>query len=135
MPNEYASSSLLVVDDDSLVVRAVCAHLKQSGYLNVVGLTDPKQVLDWMLEFHPDLVLLDIFMPEMSGLELLKQIRETRELDQSVVLMLSSAGEEERYESLELGAMGFIQKPATAQQLDTEIQRMLKVASRVRRMK
>ena len=68
-------------------------------------------------EFNPDLILLDIFMPDVSGLEVLRQIRSNCMLDDIIVVMLSSAGRDEQFQSLELGALGFIQKPTTAVEL------------------
>ena len=77
------------------------------------------------------MILLDIFMPDISGLELLKQIRANPELNQIIVLMLSSAGRDEQYKSLELGALGFIQKPTTAAMLVQTVTSKFGIARRI----
>ncbi|MEL7496094.1 MAG: response regulator [Planctomycetota bacterium] len=132
--NQRKSSSILVVDDEPVVGRVVSRYLRDEGYTDVVFLSDPELVLDWLNEFQPQLVLLDIYMPGITGLELLQQIRADHTLDNVIVLMLSSAGQEERFQALEMGAMGFIQKPTTQEELNAQIQRTLKVASRVRKL-
>jgi PleD family two-component response regulator len=122
---------ILVVDDEELVTRTVAAHLKVKGFTNVKLITDARRVMRVVGEYRPDLILLDIFMPYFNGLELLSQIRSNSELDNVIVLMLSSAGQEEKFKSLELGALGFIEKPASASQLFKAVTRAFQVAHRL----
>ena len=113
LPNAFGKR-ILVVDDVPLVCKVVENQLKAAGFENVASETNPRLVMDLISDFKPDMILLDILMPEISGIELLKQIRSNPELDQIIVLMLSAAGRDEQFESLELGALGFMQKPITA---------------------
>ena len=131
---ERSSISILIVDDEPIVGSVVSKYLRQAGYQNVVFLSNPELALDWVKEFRPTMVLLDVFMGAKSGLEVLQDIRDDPSLDEVTVMMLSSAGQEEQFKSLEMGAMGFIQKPTTQKELDSQIQRTLKVASRVRKL-
>ncbi len=62
---------------------------------------------------RPNLIILDIFMPAMNGLELLRKIRCRAEYDDILIMMLSSAGQDEKYKALEMGAAGFFQKPVS----------------------
>ena len=122
---------ILVVDDEDLVTRTVAAHLQVKGFNNVRQVTDSRLVMSIVDSYQPDLILLDIFMPYFDGLEILSQIRANPDLNKTIVLMLSSAGQEEQFQSLELGAMGFIEKPATANQLIKEVTRAFEVAHRL----
>lgn len=126
--------SILIVDDEPIISRVVNKQLRSQGYSNIDTLLDPLLAYDWIDEFRPKLVLLDIFMPEISGLDLLEKICKNPALNETIILMLSSAGEDEKFQALEMGAMGFIQKPSTEEELDYQIQRTLKVASRVRKL-
>jgi DNA-binding response OmpR family regulator len=127
---EFANSHILVIDDDSPVTKLVTKFLDNAGYANVKAMTDSTLAIDAIRQQLPDLVLLDIFMPEINGLEILKQIRADSSLDDVVVLMLSSAGKEEQFKSLEMGAMGFIHKPLDADKMVSEVAKAFRVASR-----
>lgn len=126
------SLSIVVVDDEPIIGKVISKHLVEAGFVTPHYLEDPREAMDWIRQFRPDVILLDIFMPYLSGLELLTSIRAESELDDSIVLMLSSAGEEERYQALEMGAMGFIQKPTTPDELKQYIERTINVVRRIR---
>ena len=125
------SKKILLVDDVELACKVVALHLRSAGFQTVKYESDPRVVLDLIEEFRPDMILLDIFMPHISGLELLMKIRANSDYDNIIVLMLSSAGADEKYESLELGALGFIQKPITPVNLVQSITNKFAVAQRL----
>jgi len=122
---------ILIVDDVELICRVLKNQLAAAGYQGVESESDSRLVMERIKEFKPDLILLDIFMPHLSGLEILKSIRANSELDEVIVLMLSCAGADEQYQSLELGAFGFIQKPVTAETLVQTITSKFAIASRL----
>jgi len=122
---------ILIVDDVELVCRVVSAQLSSAGFAEVSYQADSQKVIEQIDQFRPDLILLDIFMPHLSGLELLEMIRSKPQWDNIIVLMLSSAGTEEQYRSMELGAFGFIQKPITAVNLVQTITKKLALAHRL----
>lgn len=124
-----SGSHILVVDDDITTVKVVSKYLGDAGY-KVSGVSDSREVLSSVHQYQPDMVLLDIFMPHVNGLDILKQIRANKDWDHIIVLMISSAGKEERYQSLEMGAFGFIQKPVAAPHLLEEVTKAFRVASR-----
>ncbi len=66
--------TILHIDDDPILLRMVAARLKQHGY-DVIGCTDPNDAEDLLLATNARICLLDISMPQMDGLELLKQIK------------------------------------------------------------
>ena len=133
--SEYAGNSfkkrILIVDDVELICKVLKKHLSTAGYQCVESELDSRLVMDRIHASKPDLVLLDIFMPHVSGIEILQSIRANSEFDNIIVLMLSCAGADEQYQSLELGALGFIQKPVTAETLVQTITSKFAIASRL----
>lgn len=115
-PNVFGKR-ILVIDDVPLVARVFVGQLKAAGFENVTYETDGQLAMKVIREFEPNLILLDISMPEINGLDLLNQIRSDSEMDDTVVMMLSAAGRDEQAKSVELGATGFIRKPTTAAHL------------------
>lgn len=127
---DYTGSKILVIDDDVTITKIVETYLGKAGFEKVTSVTDSRKAIEAVKEYSPDMVLLDIFMPDVDGLEILKRIRANSLFDKTVVLMLSSAGKEERFQSLEMGAMGFIQKPVTGQELIEEVGKAFRVAAK-----
>ena len=121
---------ILVVDDEPVVAKTVAAHLRKGGFTDVRVETDSRRVIEAIREFGPDMVLLDVFMPYFSGLDLLEEISATADFDNVIVLMLSSAGQNEENKSLELGAMGFLPKPTTSEELIRIISTTFRVTNR-----
>ena len=122
---------ILIVDDIELVCRVVSTQLASAGFQSVSQETDSRSVMETIGGLKPDMILLDIFMPHISGLEILEKIRADETNDHIVALMLSSAGADEQYQSLELGALGFIQKPITAVKLVQTITSKFAIAHRL----
>lgn len=122
---EYAR--ILVIDDEPLVTRTVCHYLQKAGYQDLHSLNDSRLAIDTIVEVAPDLILLDLIMPHVSGLELLEQIvGDTRFRDASV-LVLSSADKSLKYKSIRLGATGFVDKPVSRDDLLSGIEKSLKI--------
>jgi len=101
---------ILVVDDD----KAICKHLlkylgEQLGH-QVFGVTNPLEALAVIEKEAPHLVLLDVFMKELNGLELLRQIK-TKYGNTIKVIMITVAGDTDELKARELGADDFIRKP------------------------
>lgn len=102
--------SVLAVDDSKTMLAMIAAQLKGSNFEVVATATSGPEAVEKYLQIKPQLVLLDIVMPEVSGIDTLQQLL-TR--DQSAcVVMVSSAGTEDTVEScLKKGAKSFLQKP------------------------
>ena len=110
-------SHILVVDDDPEVRRFVALLLQTAGH-TVVEASGGRQALDRLGREHPDLVLSDINMPGMDGIQMLMQIRQMEDKETLPVIMVSTEGSEERMsEAMELGASGYVLKPFTPERL------------------
>jgi len=119
---------VLVVDDDKILLEHHCAVLDAQG-MEVDGVSDPLKVLDVMNKFKPELVLLDLYMPECSGLELASVIRQIDEWAHMPVVFLSSEIEQEKQlTALELGGDDFLIKPVSNTQLINTLKARLKRA-------
>lgn len=110
---------VLLVDDDERILRFMRLGLKASGYDVVTAMTGEAALA--MIESQgPDLVVLDLKMPGMGGLEVLKTLRSRSDLPVIVVSAADQAGE-----ALELGAKAYVPKPFDPDQLLRDIQRTL----------
>ncbi len=102
---------ILVVDDDPMVTRLVRINLELENF-EVEEAWDGKTAMRMMRENRPDLLVLDIMMPQMDGWEILKQVREDRELgDLPVVVLTAKVQEEDIARGWRMGADGYIVKP------------------------
>jgi two-component system alkaline phosphatase synthesis response regulator PhoP len=100
---------ILIVDDDSFLRDMYKVKFESNGF-SVVLVSNGTDALSKLREgLEPDVILLDIIMPTMDGLELLKELNKENLIKKSVVVMLTNQAESEE-ESMKLGAKGFIVK-------------------------
>ena len=117
---------VLVVDDESDVTELLQYRLEQEGY-RVATLNDPLGFVVKVREFEPDLMLLDIMMPELSGIQLCRIVRSDPSMKDIPVIFLSARGEvEDRIKGLEAGAEDYVSKPFNINELILRISKMLK---------
>lgn len=121
------NARVLVFDDDQLITRFVALCLKNAGFANVRCLNSTLDAIQQIDEYRPDLILLDIEMPHLDGLELLELIRADEKFEEILVVMLSGADKASKYRSLNLGAVDFIDKPVRADELEVRIRKALRV--------
>ena len=117
---------VLVVDDESDVTELLQYRLEQEGY-RVATLNNPLAFVAKVREFEPDLMLLDIMMPELSGIQLCRIVRADPSMKDIPVIFLSARGEvEDRIKGLEAGAEDYVSKPFNNNELMLRISKMLK---------
>jgi DNA-binding response OmpR family regulator len=114
---------ILLVDDEPLITDSLSYSLKREG-LEVKAVGDGEQALKEMGEFEPDLVVLDIMLPGMNGLEVCRRIRAN---SSTPVIMLTARGEElDRILGLEVGADDYLAKPFSFRELLARIRSILR---------
>ena len=117
---------VLVVDDESDVTELLQYRLEQEGY-RLATLNDPLGFVVKVREFEPDLMLLDVMMPELSGIQLCRIVRADPSMKNIPVIFLSARGEvEDRIKGLEAGAEDYVSKPFNTNELMLRISKMLK---------
>lgn len=119
---------ILVVDDEPLVSGMLFAQLAESGYQNIEVENDALKAVDRVLEYKPDLIILDIRMPGKNGLEILSELREDESTKSIPVLIMTSSNDDRvRMAALKLQANDFLMKPASAAELDVRVNNSLLV--------
>ena len=114
---------VLVVDDEPPIRKLLRMGLGTQGY-QMLDAPDGKTALELMAE-KPDLVILDLGLPDMQGLELLRQIRELRE-DLPIVVLSSRGDEVAKVKALDLGADDYVTKPFGMEELLARIRAALR---------
>ncbi len=118
---------ILVVDDEPRFVRLVEANLNTEGF-EVIKAKNGQQAVDLTVSEKPDLVLLDVMMPEMDGFQACERIREFSTVP---IIMLTAKGEEDqRVRGLNIGADDYIVKPFSATELLARVRAVLRRAQR-----
>lgn len=123
MEEPALQKTILVVDDEDGVRESVREVLSDEGY-RVIDTADGTQVLQIIKEEHPELVLLDIWMPQMDGIGLLKEIK-TQEPDINVVMVSGHGNIHTAVTATKFGAFDFIEKPVSLDGLLLTVQRAL----------
>ena len=114
---------VLVVDDDPTVADVVARYLKHAGF-SVQVVTDGPSALQSAADRLPDLVILDLMLPGLDGLEVYRRLRETTPVP---VIMLTALGEEsDRLTGLEMGADDYLTKPFSPRELVLRVQSVLR---------
>lgn len=116
-------TKILIVDDEPLITESLAYSLGLEGF-DVETEADGSQVLEVFEGFQPDLVVLDIMLPGMSGLEICRRLRATSSVP---VIMLTARGEEiDRVMGLEVGADDYLAKPFSFRELHARIRAVLR---------
>lgn len=117
------AKKVLVVDDEGRLVSLLEAYLSQEGF-SVVTATDGREALFQARQEKPDLIILDIMMPEMDGLEFMRLHRKERETP--IILLTARVEEDDRVIGLELGADDYVTKPFRPRELMARVRAVLR---------
>jgi putative two-component system response regulator len=129
MTHALRAMRLLAVDDNEQNLELVEQLLEEAGYTNVIGTRDPQAVPDLCASWNPDLVLLDLHMPGLTGYQLLAVIRPLLEEPESLPVLVLTADitPEARHRALSLGARDFVNKPIDETELLLRVHNLLQV--------
>lgn len=111
---------LLIAEDDLFNRLLIVSMLAKNKEIEVIEAKDGEEALFILLEQSIDIVLLDINMPKMNGLDTLKEIRQIEKIA-DIPIMVISSDETEKKQSLELGADAFIPKPFNLRALEQQV--------------
>jgi len=115
---------VVVADDSRTALRAVCSYLEFEGQFEIVGTAaDGLSALHQAESHRPDLVLLDLSMPQMTGLEAATQLRQSFP-ELSILIVTELKGLSLRAACLQAGANGFVEKNLMPERLMEEVRRM-----------
>lgn len=116
---------ILIVDDEPNIIISLEFLMQQSGY-EVATARDGADAMQKIATFQPDLVLLDIMLPQLNGFEICQRIRENSQWNGIKVIMLSAKGREiEVSKGIALGADAYVTKPFSTKDLIAQVQRLL----------
>jgi putative two-component system response regulator len=131
------TDKILVIDDDEAALRLMKRRLEHDGYANVIVTALPRLGLELFESSEPDLLILDLNMPDMDGFEVLKALRNMHpeQLAKTPVLVLTGEGiHEKKLQALSLGARDFLAKPFDPAELAIRVSGNLEVRGLMRRI-
>ncbi len=119
---------ILVVDDEAVLVETIAYNLEQAGY-QVITAADGASALEAAQRESPDLIILDIMLPEMDGLEVCRELRRESNTATTPILMLTAKGDEiDKVVGLEVGADDYVTKPFGRRELLARVRALLRRA-------
>lgn len=117
--------SILVVDDDRKIVDLVALYLKRDGY-SVLPAYDGQEALEMARRRRPDLVVLDLMLPELSGMDVCKLLR--AESRMPIIMLTARAADEDKLRGLDLGADDYLTKPFNPRELVARVRAIIRRA-------
>jgi PleD family two-component response regulator len=117
---------ILVIDDDQMTVSLIERFLQRKGYSRLLGITDSGRALETCAEFNPDLILLDLIMPNIDGFALLEQLRsDGSETFLPIIVLTADTSEDAKARALDAGATDFLVKPVSPTEALLRIRNLL----------
>ena len=125
-PTQKSMKRILVIEDDKDIVELVKYNLEKDGF-QVAATGDGASGLTQVRKAPPDLLVLDLMLPKLSGLEICKEVRKDVALNRLPILILTAKGEEaDRVVGLELGADDYVTKPFSPRELAARVKALLR---------
>jgi DNA-binding response OmpR family regulator len=121
---------ILVVDDDPKILKLICLYLEREGY-RTIAVNDGVDALDVALKLRPQLVVLDLMLPRLSGMEICRRLRET--IETPILIVTAKVDEEEKLVGLAVGADDYMIKPFSPRELVARVKAILRRTTRSER--
>ena len=122
------SGDILIIDDEASVVEVVSLYLQREGF-SVRSARNGTEALVALQAARPALVILDIMLPHIDGITLIRRMRETPALDVPVIMLTARGREADRISGLELGADDYVTKPFSPAELVSRVKAVLRRAT------
>ena len=118
--------SVVIIEDEPFIIEALTFLLENEG-LDVQSISDGANAIDFIIKSKPNLVILDIMLPNVSGMKILEDIRSMDEISNLPVLMLTAKGQKkDRRAAEEAGVSKFMTKPFDNQELIENVKAMIR---------
>src|SRR5437773_921853 len=129
IPETFRRAKVLIVDDEPAMVRLLEQLLEREGYTNLKATVDPREVLACYAAFQPDLILLDLRMPHVSGLQVLARLKQQTAAEPylPVLILTADAAAETKRRALAAGASDFVTKPFDPTELLLRVRNLLEM--------
>jgi len=119
---------ILIVEDEKDIVKMLEYNLKKEGF-RTISAQDGEDALEYAVREHPDLIILDLMLPGMDGLEVCKELKkETKTASIPIIMLTAKAQESDKVVGLELGADDYMTKPFSPRELIARIKAVLRRA-------
>jgi putative two-component system response regulator len=120
------TQKIVIVDDEPFNLMVLAKHLRNAGFANIATISDARAAVSQIVADPPGILLLDVVMPHVSGLDILRRLRPTERSDFFPVLILTAASDSEtKRTALELGATDFLPKPVDPHELVPRVRNAL----------
>jgi DNA-binding response OmpR family regulator len=126
------NKTVLLVDDDAKIVELVSLYLKRDGY-RVLPAYDGRTALLTARESHPDLIVLDLMLPGVQGMDVCRELR--RDSSVPIIMLTARTTEQDRLAGLECGADDYVTKPFSPRELAARVRAVLRRSSEEEREK
>lgn len=114
---------ILIVEDEPSLASVVADYLSHSGYqTHIIG--DGAEVIDWVRQYNPDLILLDLMLPNRDGLDIYRELRSFSDIP--IIMATAKVDEIDRLLGLELGADDYVCKPYSPRELVARVKNVLR---------
>src|SRR6266571_4080935 len=117
---------ILIIEDEANIIQVIRLYLEQAGY-SVLSATDGVAGLELHAREHPDLVILDLMLPALDGLEVCRRIRAWA--NTPILMLTARQGEDDRVAGLELGADDYLVKPFSPREVVSRVKAILRRSS------
>ncbi|HVJ67447.1 MAG TPA: HD domain-containing phosphohydrolase [Caulifigura sp.] len=123
-----AQSLIMLIDDEPINIKVARRYLQEAGYRDFIAVTDSTIAMDEIIAHKPDVIVLDVMMPRINGIELLSTIRTSPQTAHIPVLILTANCEREtRLKALDAGATDFLEKPVDPAELLPRVRNSLTI--------
>lgn len=121
------NANILIIDDIPSNIQILEGFLQIKGYKNIKGLSDSRNVVHTLIDFEPDIILLDLNMPFYTGYEIIEQLKKIHSSNDyiPVLVLTADSSEEAKLKALQAGASDFLSKPFNLLEVDLRIRNLL----------
>lgn len=123
---QLKDATIMMVDDEAITMEVVRSFLEDAGYTNFVLIDDSTQAIESLRKYRPDVLLLDVVMPEVSGFDILGELRGDPDFQHlPVIILTSSSDAATKLRALDLAATDFLSKPVDPSELALRVRNTL----------